>query len=85
MWNLKYGTNELIYKTESIHRQKTNLWLPKGKRGKGINYEFGISKYKLPYIGVLVVAQWLTNPTRNNEVADSIPGLAQWVGDPVLP
>ena len=27
--------------------------------------------------GVHVVAQWLTNPTRNNEVAGSVPGLAQ--------
>ena len=27
--------------------------------------------------GVPVVAQWLTNPTRNHEVVDSIPGLAQ--------
>ena len=27
--------------------------------------------------GVPVVAQWLTNPTRNHEVADSIPGLAR--------
>ena len=26
--------------------------------------------------GVSVVAQWLTNPTRNHEVAGSIPGLA---------
>ena len=27
--------------------------------------------------GVPVMAQWLTNPTRNHEVAGSIPGLAQ--------
>ena len=35
--------------------------------------------------GVSVVAQWLTNPSRNHEVAGSIPSLAQWIKDQVLP
>ena len=31
------------------------------------------------------MAQWLTNLTGNHEVVGLIPGLAQWVEDPVLP
>ena len=34
--------------------------------------------------GVPVAAQWVTNPTRNCEVAGSIPGLTQWVRDLAL-
>ena len=39
---------------------------------------------KNPTSGVPLVAQWVTNPTRNREVEGSIPGLAQWVKDLAL-
>ena len=31
------------------------------------------------------VGQWLTNPTRNDEVVGSIPSLTQWLEDLALP
>ena len=40
---------------------------------------------RLFLFGVPVVVQWLTNSTKNREVAGSIPGLAQWIKDPSLP
>ena len=43
MWNLKYDTNELIYKTETdLQTWKTNLWLPKEKGGGKIK-SFGLT------------------------------------------
>ena len=52
----------------------------------GINYNVVFHIYsKVIQLGVPVVAQWLTNPTRNHEVVGSIPGLAQWVKDLTLP
>ena len=43
------------------------------------------SPSKVERRGVLVVAQWLTNPTRNHEVMGPISGLVQWVSNPALP
>ena len=36
-------------------------------------------------LGVPVVVQWLTNPTRNHDVVGSVPALAQWIKDLALP
>ena len=46
MWNLKYDTNELIYKTETDSQtQSTDLRLPSGWRGGGeTDWELGISR-----------------------------------------
>ena len=41
-------------------------------------------KNKRGATGVPAVAQWLMNPTRNQEVVGSIPALAQWVKDLAL-
>ena len=57
MWNLKYDTNECIYETETDSEiQRTDLWLPRGREGGGgMDWEFGISRWKLLYIG------WINN------------------------
>ena len=52
---------------------------------KAINRINPKSSHHKEKMGVPVVAQWLTNLTRNHEVADSVPALAQWVNDPALP
>ena len=43
MWNLKYETNELIYKTET--ENKLVVTKEERRSGGGINQEFGISRY----------------------------------------
>ena len=55
-----------------------NSWYNINK-GRELNGDQKVNK------GVPVLAQWLTNPTRNHKVAGSIPGFAQWVDDPALP
>ena len=61
-----------------------NFCVPQKKNIKMVELMcFSLQKEKTT--GVPVVAQWLTNPTRNHEVAGSIPALAQWVNDPALP
>ena len=59
-------------------------WEPPHARGAALE-KARRQKKKKKERGVPVVAQWLTNPTRNHEVAGSVPALAQWVNDPALP
>ena len=40
---------------------------------------------KIKPFGVPIMAEWLTNLASNHEAVGSIPGLAQWVKDAVLP
>ena len=47
-------------------------------------HEVALKFVKILWCGVPIVAQWLMNLTRNHEVVGLIPGLAQWVKDPVL-
>ena len=52
MWNLNYGTNESIYRMQiDSQTQGTDLCLPRGVwGGRGQDWEFGMSRYKLLYI-----------------------------------
>ena len=42
-------------------------------------------EFQTVFFGVPVMAQQLTNLTSNQEDADQMPGLTQWVKDPMLP
>ena len=50
-WDLKYDTNELIYDIEADEYRQQTLWLPRGRGNeREMDWEFGISRYKLLYI-----------------------------------
>ena len=56
MWSLKYGTNEPIYKTETLTDMESRLVVAKVKRGgSGMDWEFGVSRCKLLHL------KWISN------------------------
>ena len=57
MWNLKYDTNQLIYETETDSQtQRTDSWLSRvSGGGRGMEWEFGVSRCKLVYV------EWINN------------------------
>ena len=55
------------------------------EKPKGTINKETIILFKNIKTGVPVVEQWLTNLTRNHDVAGLVPALAQWVDDPALP
>ena len=53
MWNLKYDTNELIYKHKQTHIEKRLVVAVTGRdSGGGIDWEFGVTKCKLLHIDI---------------------------------
>ena len=53
MWNLKYNTDELIYKRETDSQtQIIDSWLPRSVEGvRGLDWGFGVSRGTLFYTG----------------------------------
>ena len=77
---------EIISSTFSDHNgMKLEINHRKRNEKKLTTWRLNNMLLKNQWVGVPVVAQWLTNPTRNHEVVGSVPALVQWVKDPALP
>ena len=54
MWNLKYGTNELIYRTERTHRPREQTCGCQGGGGRSrMDWGFEVGKHKLLHLELI--------------------------------
>ena len=54
MWNLRYNTNESIYKTETDSENRLTVAKKEGTEGE-IEWEFAVSRCKLLYIEWIII------------------------------
>ena len=80
----KNGT-EMVYQPEDLTCVES--WKPREITPYWIYHPLKIIllHFKTIFLGVPIMAQWLTNPTSIHEDASSIAGLARWVKDQALP
>ena len=50
MWNLKYGTDEPICRTETDSDMESRLVVAKGEGERGMDWKYGVNRYKLLHL-----------------------------------
>ena len=69
MWNLKYGTDEPIYKTVKDSQTEYRLVIVKWGVGRGIDWEFGVGRYRPSHL------EWISNEVLLHSIGNYIQSL----------